>query len=131
MENVVLNGNFQISDITFGGGSVVYESSDPALVAKWILDNNRYPVLTLWMDDGFEIQVNGGSACLRHPGMINLLVERFYPQALMVRDEKAIELAKESGLTSKLSVEQLRESIDSDAGECRDDFEKLFEATNA
>ncbi|MGF6282300.1 hypothetical protein ABH908_000216 [Pseudomonas frederiksbergensis] len=120
------DGNLRVAEISFGGEKVVFESPDPVEVAKWIFDNNKYPVLIDWMDSGFAITKAGESKQLRHSGLINLFVETFYPPAIQKRDELAIVMAKQSSLTAALSLAQLRAEIEEGTGQSKEMFDEIF-----
>lgn len=121
--------NFVVEKLSFAGAGEVFESPDPVAVAKWIFEQNRYPELILWMDDGFTISQKQNSIFILGPGMINLFVDKFYPQAIQMRDELAIKVAKESSLTSGLSLGQLREMIAEEMAEVQELFDEMFPAS--
>jgi hypothetical protein len=120
------DGKLRVVEISFGGESVVFESPDPVEVAKWVFDNNKYPVLIDWMDGGFCISKVGESNQLHYSGLINRFVETFYPVAIQKRDELAIAMAKQSSLTADLSLDQLREQIEVGTAESKELFDALF-----
>lgn len=120
--------NFVVEKLSFAGGREVFESPDPVAVAKWIFEQNSYPELILWMDDGFTISQKQNSIFIRGPGMLNLFVEKFYPLAIQLRDELSIKVAKESTLTSDLSLDQLRQIIAEEKAEVQERFDEMFPA---
>lgn len=78
---------YYVLDVSFETNWLTFKDRDPAVVAQWLIDNNRYPAVKTHIHDGFWVSRNEdfhfGSA-----GLINRFVEHFVPDALKIRDER-------------------------------------------
>jgi hypothetical protein len=76
---------------------VLYQNDNPANVARWLVTNEKYPVIAKAEDADFKI-VGGKDVYLVDAGLINLFVERFYPEIIDSKQSLAKNKAQSSGL---------------------------------
>lgn len=76
---------------------VLFQEHDPVTVAKWLVSNDRYPVIEAEDKNGFKI-VGGNSVYLVDPGLINLFVETFFPEIVDSKKGMAQSRAASAGL---------------------------------
>lgn len=76
---------------------VLYQNDNPANIARWLVSNEKYPVIDTAEDTDFKI-VGGKDVYLVDSGLINLFVERFYPEIINSKLSLAKNKAQSSGL---------------------------------
>lgn len=106
---------------------ILYQHEDPATVAKWLVSNGKYPVIGNADDTDFKV-VGGKEVYLVDPGLINLFVERFYPEIIDSKQSLAKSKAQSTGLLeSGVSFEYIWKYLGDAEANARISFNDLFE----